>query len=166
MSGWHPNTLLSAVQARLNADTGTGGLLNASTPLATAVWTRRFPMPDRTATEFPYVICYFSAIEPIDAFQNEGSRIGIMVEWFVDETASGIDGMERAGKILERVVGDWTDTGGPSYGLSRWQPTLQTGWTASPIIFESASDESFNDGLGVIRWNAMFSVEVSKPKTA
>lgn len=163
--GWHPNTLLRAVYERLAADTGSGGLLYSSAPLVTGIYTRRFPTPSPASTDFPYVIAYFDAMSGDDTFSTEGKRVGLQVEWFVDETASGTDSVERAGKILERVVGDWTDqaSGVPSYGLSRYAPTLQTGWSSTPILFESASDVSI--GLGVIHWQAMFSVIVSKPGT-
>lgn len=167
MAGWHPSTLLNDVRSRLASDNGTGGLVPSSDPLVTGIWTRRFPNPNANATDYPYIIAYFDAMEGGDTFATEGKRMGLRVEWFVDETASGVDGLERAGAILERLVGDWTDqaTGVPTYGLHRYTPTLQTGWSAGPIYFESASDVSFGDGLGVIRWEALFSVEISKPKT-
>lgn len=163
MAGWSNRTLLRAIVDRLAGDTGTGGLLNTVSPLVTNVYARRFPVPG--SSDHPYIIVYFDAISGDDTFSVEGKRVGIRVEWFARETASGVDSLEVVDKILERVTGDWIDqaSGVPSYGLSRWTPTLQTGWSSTPMIFESASDESFSDGLGVIRWAALFSVIVSNP---
>lgn len=164
MAGWTPSTLLAEVTSRLINDSGTGGLFASGNRLVTAVWTRRFPLPNTSITDYPYVIVYFDAIQGNDTFKDEAKRIGMRVEWFVDEQANSVDSVERCGKILERVVGDWTDqsSGIPTYGLHHWTPTLQAGWNSGPLLFESASDESFADGLGVIRWSAMFSVEVNK----
>jgi hypothetical protein len=169
MAGWSNRTLLAAIRTRLLADTGTGGLFDSvGSDLVTAVWTRRFPLPTQNATDFPYVIVYFDAVEGGDAFAYEGKRIGIRVEWFTRENADGVDGLEQSDKVLERITGDFTDqsAGVPSYGLHRWTPTIQSGWAAGPLYFEGAGDESVSDSTGIIRWNAMFSVEVSKAKTA
>jgi hypothetical protein len=160
MAGWSPNTLTRAVYDRLTGDTGTGGLRNSSSPLVASIHAREAPIP--TPSSFPYLVFFVTTVTGEEAFDAEKHIVGFEAEWFVEEQASGVDAVERSGLILERLVGDVTDqsSGVPTYGLSRWAPTLQTGWLAAPIEFMAASDVS--DTLGVIRWTASFEVQVSK----
>jgi hypothetical protein len=160
VAGFHPNNLLRAVYDRLNGDTGTGGLRASSSPLASAVYTRRFPLP--RGSDFPYAICYFDAIQNEDTLTDEQKRVGVSVEWICESQASGVDGTERAGLIMARVIGNWADRldRAPTHGLAHWTPSVQSGWASGPMMFESASYS--RDELGTVRWSALFGVMVNK----
>lgn len=122
-----------AVQTRLKADTGTGGLYNVASPLITA---SHFCDASDSAT-YPYVV--FS----IEAANQSPTLLGSEVyECFIDfhiysDKASGY---AVCSSIIDRIFGDvvsQTGTHVPGYGFHRYVLSLSGGWTGSPVVRES-----------------------------
>lgn len=128
---------------RLQADTGSGGLFDASaTDLISAVYYAWIPESNTS----PYCYVTFAGERSADAFTRNNSEVIFRVTTVVPRTHLTIspwDPTFQGSKILERVYGSSTAGSlSPTYGLHRWQPTLTlTGWTATAITYEQTFEE-------------------------
>lgn len=118
-----------AIQTRLKADTGTGGLFNVSAPLVTGSH-----FCDATeAVSYPYIV--FS----IEAAPQEGTLIGSEVyQVYVDfhVYSPKTNGFAPVSSIIDRIYGDgYSQSGGlPSFGFQRHPLTVSGGWNGSPLV--------------------------------
>ena len=142
--------MADAIRDRLAADTGSGGLFNASTPLVSSVWFVRAPEEDdgywsaasKSATS-PHIVFNCRAIGAPDAQRTKSRLIEVSLAAYCKPTASTTtDPWETLGKIAERIEGNWeTKAVGvdPDYGLIRWAPTI-TNHGTNPFEFPDSGE--------------------------
>ena len=152
--------LWGQINARAIADTGTGGLFNAGTPLVTAIYNNTMP----EGSTFPYLVYDTLAATPRDAFRTSMFRVVWRVNVYVEKNSTTItDTAARGSAIIARLLGDWTAQNygvAPTYGYDRWTPDLSSaGWsaTASRSIGSGEAHEDF-----LWHWYEEFETFVSK----
>ena len=162
---WYTPNLYAAIDFRLNGDTGTGGLFNGSAPLVTGSYLEQMPteqlLPAITMNE---VSCINS-----DATRCRTARVSFEVHAWVARnpipTSTGSEpeqpqykAYRRIADIEKRIIGDWPSQvagTGPTYGLDRFQPSLDAyttgvtacGWTADTIRRTYVRDDDNDDIL-------------------
>jgi hypothetical protein len=130
------------VYERLKADTGTGGLFSEASgeePLVSSVWNDEAPEatnPWWTAQglspEDPMIVFYCDTIADAETTETVGREVALTLEVYVRaRPEDGTVPTETMGLILDRLEGNWyaQSSGVPSYGLVRWEPTLDGGWS-------------------------------------
>jgi hypothetical protein len=126
-------SLLRAIMDRAEGDTGSGGLFRSSTPLITGIYASR----GSQTLSFPYITVDTFDTED-DTFQTDAVTTTITFHVWIDATASALDPVDRASKILARLRGDAVKQNNrvPSYGFHRWVPQVESGtmeWACSPM---------------------------------
>lgn len=126
----------AAVRARILADTGTGGIFNAGTPLAKSVYSEHGPYEE--GSSLLVNLCPFLVVESQAAQSDDGFATDVLIQTFnvhvLDVVAAGAD---TTLKIMDRLYGDGIAqaTRIATYGLHRWSPTLTlTGDAAAPWV--------------------------------
>lgn len=156
--------LTKAVKARLEADTGTGGLF-ATSALVTGVYNRFAPPATDSSTTLPYLVFRVQTIDNRnEAFALGARTVTFTLSIIAPELDGGGDPIQTLYKIHERIYGDWTQqsSGQPSYGLHRWNPSMtMTNWNISMMSW-SQTDDATDEGGGVYRLEMTFTVIVSK----
>lgn len=125
--------LWSAIRTRALADTGTGGLFNASSPLVSGIWNNEAPNNTSLAS-LPLLVYDTLDAANVDAFRTSNYRVQWRVTTYCERANDGIaDTAARCAAIQARILGDWTAQTygtGPTYGFDRWQPSLSP-WSAT-----------------------------------
>lgn len=158
--------LWKAVRDRVNADTGSGGLLNVTTPLIVAIYNTRPPEPSDSSTVFPYIVYSVFESENTSTFRTRAWKRRVRFDTFVEvEPNSTLDVLQRGSDILRRLEGDWEDQvagTAPTFGFDRFQPTLTgSGWSADIFeLVDSGEDHSIGDRL--YTWSMTFDITTSK----
>lgn len=158
--------LWKSVLDRVNADTGSGGLRNVTTPLITGVYNTRPPFTAEGSDPFPYLVYSVFESENRNAFRTRVWRRRVRFDIFVQVDPNGtLDVLQRGADILRRVEGDWEDQAvgtAPTFGFDRFQPTLtSSGWTAGIFdLVDSGEDHSPEDEL--YTWTMTFDILTSK----
>lgn len=119
--------IYNAIATRLQADTGSGGLFNATSALV-------FGLFNNYASGelfFPLLVVDVGIVND-DAFASDILEVTIIVHTF---TAASFAAVDNYSSILDRIYGNAVQQSGrvPTYGLHRWSMTLSGGWTASPL---------------------------------
>lgn len=139
--------LEAAILNRITGDTGSGGLLNAGTPLITTVYNSEFPADEDTTTDFPYIVFQVTDSEPADAMRTRVWKRVVVFHVYVlkqpaTQYASG-DPLTVGSLILRRLEGDWEDQTfqtQPTFGFDRFKPDISSsGWTAGLFKMLSSS---------------------------
>ncbi len=119
--------LFIALKARLDADTGSGGLFADEAELISGVYNTLAPS---TLTDSDsYIVFNVASVEQMDGFNIDVVEYTFYLSIFTP--VSG--GMGASQAIIDRVYGNGVTSSGntPTYGLHRWQPTLtSTSWVA------------------------------------
>ena len=112
---WH--TLSTAIIAAINADTGSGGLMETGAAMLTGVYNTQAPQ----GAGYPYIILDQVSAPALKAFDADGNTInwqfGVYVSQFNDN-ATNLDGILERLKVL---FDDVTLTLGGSWSASRSQ---------------------------------------------
>lgn len=127
MSDWRSGFAL-AVNDRILADTGSGGIFNVGSPLAGAVYLGF--LPSRTA--IPAIVHRTVDASNDDSFPAGRWEIEWALDIYVPKGSTTVSApYDRANKIAERLVGDcWEQSGRlPSFGFHHWTPAAVGGWT-------------------------------------
>lgn len=119
------------IRDRLTADTGSGGLFNATPLLASPIYYAAMP----TTAAMPYAVFSFVSDVANNCFQKDVREIRFQLSVFMPRVHATIsDPMLRGSQILDRIYGDSANGSVPTYGLHRWAPTLSGGWTAGGAV--------------------------------
>lgn len=136
--------IAAKVLARLQADTGTGGLFNVSSPLVTAAYWDLGPH----AMVEPYIAYQITTERATtEGFKVSAVRASITISAVVVRTlASATAPMDTASAILARIYGNAAEQGGaPSFGFHRWVPSLASPWVSTACGFLSQTVEGDQD---------------------
>lgn len=150
---------------RVNADTGTNGLRNATTPLITGIYNLYAPTAADGTTAFPYIVYHVEQTQNVSELPTRGYQHTIAFEVAVEQrpNASTPEGAQRGSDILWRLLGDWEDqsTHLPSFGFDRYSPgTLgSSGWAGVMYEFIDVQEDHLE---GVYHWTARFGIRTSK----
>jgi hypothetical protein len=130
--------LWDAVRDRAVADTGSGGLFNA-----TALITGFYNTVASDTGTLPYVIYTTPSATPTNAFTADVVEVQIRMQVYVKKFPDdGSDPMNVGSQILARLYGNWSVNGSqPTYGFHRWLPTLSGSWTADTFQFTGTIEE-------------------------
>lgn len=108
---------------RYEADTGSGGLKNAVSPLVTGFYRDIAPAWLGTGTtavqSYPYVVWSLVNVEAQDAFKIPIELITVRFSVFSKTETGG----QARNAVTERLIGDWRKqaTRVPSYGFDRYR---------------------------------------------
>lgn len=134
--------LWDAIRDRAVADTGSGGLFNATTPLVSGFYNTFAP----TSATHPYCVYVTASATPDNGFNKDVVRVNFRIQSYVArKPANGADAMQVGSDILNRVYGDSSAGGAPTYGFARWSPTLAGSWTATVVEFVDVIEDHGND---------------------
>lgn len=136
--------LTDAICDRAAADTGSGGLFAASTPLITKfMYAQMLP-----ANAMPYCVFFFAAEVAQDMFTRNQCEVQFTVSSFTRrDDPDNTDPARHLSLIKSRVYGDSSAAQiVPTFGFHRWKPTLSE-WTATHIRYLGGSDETQNDDI-------------------
>lgn len=125
---------------RAVADTGSGGLFNASSAFKLSDWYTA--VANRSATA-PYVVQSIASAVAEDTFWSEVVPIRVrFAVWTAIE-----DGLDKPSAIMRRIYGDATQTGSITHGFHRWVPTLTSsyGWSATAMRYVSTAENHDDD---------------------
>lgn len=120
--------IAEAIKARLEADTGTGGLWNgASAFKPTGIYFGRGNVSEQA---YPYIVIS-AGVEQNNAMNSDDGDVTYTIT--VYDAAS--NGATKLWPIYTRIHGDAVKQAGltPSYGLDRHQMTLDTNATRNPL---------------------------------
>lgn len=155
-----------AVLDRVTSDTGTGGLLNVTTPLlaGSGIYNTQAPSTEGTSSVYPYIVYATASSQNDSEFETRGWIREIDFHIYVEKSSSSItDPMQRGADILRRLEGDWEDQPAgtqPSFGFDRYKPSLgSSGWT--PDIFELIDSRDLHEDE-VYHWMMTFRIRNSK----
>lgn len=119
--------LWTAIKARAESDTGTGGLFNVGTPLVSGIY-NTFASPAMT-DQNKYIV--FSVAS---ASQEDGFDIDVITYTFRFAVYSPVaGGLAGPSAIIDRLYGNGVSSSGnlATYGFHRFKPSLSGGWTAT-----------------------------------
>ena len=137
------------LRTRALADTGSGGLFNATTPLINA-WNWHAVPEDTT---FPYVVQTVAGYVAEDAFQLDIERILVRFSiWHERESQTDADPFLTVSNIEARIRGNWSSASpgtAPTYGFHRFTPTF-TGETGTTMGRVQIIDNSDGDYINLI----------------
>ena len=158
-SDWR-RTLWSSIVARIDADTGTGGLAEtAGTNLLTGKFNNQAP----SNQTFPFVT--FNAVNAaaVHAFNTGVYDVDLDLHiWAKEKPTDGdTDGLELIQGISTRLVGDWLTTSAvPTFGFHNFAPTLSS-WTGDVFNHQDSID-SHEPDAGILHQVESFTIIVSK----
>lgn len=142
------------------ADTGSGGLFNATTPLVTGAFIDK--MPPATSYAFPYIVLASRIAGGPHAFQKDVCKGDVQVHMFVAEDDASGDPWQKLSDIETRVKGDSSAGVAPSYGLHRHPLALSAGsWTSTTLIWNGTDPEPEGDNP-VIHYVMFFECNASR----
>jgi len=138
------------LKTRAAADTGSGGLFNAASPLINAWYPSRIP----ASVQYPYVVQTVTGVPNRPAFAKDvvsvTFRASVWVPW---KSHTDTDPMQTASNILKRIYGNWSSSAPstqPTHGFHRYKPTLTSPWTATFIKYDDTFDESDDHYINLI----------------
>lgn len=143
-----------AVKTRLQADTGSGGLLNSSAPLITGVWVSNAPAGNTA----PYCVIDVASEKSDNAFTKDIYSVEFWVHTFVARHGNATP-LQTASDIMARIFGDSAAGAVPSYGLHRHPLSLSGSWTATNAECTGAFAEHDEN---VYHYYQIFRLTVSK----
>lgn len=133
-----------ALKTRAVADTGSGGLFNATTPLINGFYPGKVPTASTLA--FPYVVIGSELKGGPHAFGKDIALGMIDFHLYVSEDDSSGDPYQKMSDLEKRLSGDSTNGSTPSFGFHRHPLTISGGsWTATQLVWEGTTDEPVED---------------------
>lgn len=159
MSEWR-RTLWSSIVARIDADTGSGGLAESG---GVNTLTGAFNNRAKENQTFPFVT--FNVVNAVDvnAFTTGVIEVDLDLHiWAKDKPTDGdTDGFELIQGIATRLYGDWlTTSAAPTFGFHNFQPTLSS-WTGD-VFNHQDSIEAHEPDAGILHQVESFTIIVSK----
>lgn len=143
-------SICAKVLARLESDTGTGGLFaGGGAALVTAAVWNIAPQ----AVTVPYLVFDVSLEAAAgESFTSNGFQAVVGIRSVVSRRTVSTTPLERMADINARIYGDsGSNAGVPSYGLHRWLITGVSGWNFTPMRFlAQVSDVDGDDEISVI----------------
>lgn len=122
--------IYQAIKARLESDTGTGGLFASGAELVSSVqdyWV----MPKQP---LPVIVIDIPSIVDMSGFSVDSKTATVRIHTFNSRNPAEVDGTSD---ILARIYGDSNRT--PTYGLHRHTLVVSGGWTATKIIHRNST---------------------------
>ncbi len=107
--------LEDAIYDRLNADTGTGGLVAVGASLVSNIY-NGMRNPTDTLLDKPYIVFEVDEYRQDETYGDSGVVASVVVHVF-DKPRGGT---ANCRSVLDRIFGNWKPTTPPSYGLHRW----------------------------------------------
>jgi len=132
----------TAIDARLRADTGAGGMFAAGVELVTGLFDN-FVSPNQ---HMPYVVYTVASATQSDAFNADIIKIMFYVSVYVSKNGNPT-AAAQASAILWRIYGNAMEvsTRVPTYGLHRHPLVVAGGWTGSLLSrFDSQTQHEEN----------------------
>lgn len=140
--------IAAAVLARLESDTGSGGLYASGSPLVTgSEWVQGL----QSAVP-PYIVYDVSLEGPGgEAFTSNGLKATVGIRAFVSRHATGMTALNRLSAINQRLYGNsGANSGVPSYGFHRWQITGISGWEFTHMRFLGQINDADEDTFSTV----------------
>lgn len=128
----------NAIKARLEGDTGAGGLFQTGSPILTSL---RFTNGTITTRTYPYAVITCEA-DKSAAMGHDGWK----VRWTITVYDASNQGEERLWPAARRINGPGTES--PSYGLFRHVLTLDTDSTRNPQGLKGSDVVIDTEGFG------------------
>lgn len=126
---------------RAKADTGSGGLYNASAPAITGWYWEQGP----EAAAYPYVVVTLADDGESDTFGKSGRELTFYVHIYVTrDTTAAQTAEDTADNIAARIFGNGNPNS-PTYGFHRWQTTLPSGSGMVATVTARLGGTSAND---------------------
>jgi len=150
--------LTGAIKARIDADTGAGGLSGTPAIIQQSGYDRVPEDIDLDYTSKPYLVYTIGNAAQDDTFSDDA--VSYLVRFAVYSDRKG--GLSQPSAVLSRVKGDAMaqTTGVPTYGFHRWAPTI-TGYECT--AFERTNG-AHNHSDSTFIFIDEYTVRVSEPR--
>jgi len=142
----------TAIKARIDADTGTGGISNAGTPLISGIYSS-FAVTGASTASKPYIVFDVDGAQQQDGFEIDIIELSIRLHVFARMDSATTSGFDKCSAIIDRLYGDGIDNVNriPSYGFHRHELTISSGkYTGSIMHRTGMAQEHDEDHLHFI----------------